>query len=80
MMPCPYCIHGKTMVIDSSWDDRHQTIRRRRRCLPCGYRWSTLEIDQDQVEYLEKTCSSKVDKHHFPAAPERGQPKEEGPS
>ena len=59
MMFCPFCVHGKTLVIDSSWEDTHQTIRRRRICLACSYRWSTLEIDYDQVEFLDETLRKR---------------------
>ena len=62
-MYCPYCVVGKTLVIDSSWDELHQTIKRERHCLSCSYRWTTLEIDFDQVEFLsslsEEEKSSK---------------------
>ena len=49
MMACPFCIKGKTIVIDSRWDESYKTIRRRRHCLACSYRWTTLEIDLDQI-------------------------------
>ena len=52
MMLCPFCIDGKTIVIDSVWDDPHKTIRRQRHCLACCYRWTTLEIDLDQINNL----------------------------
>ena len=52
MMVCPFCIEGKTIVIDSRWDERHKTIRRRRHCLACSYRWTTLEVDLDQINNL----------------------------
>ena len=52
MMPCPFCVQGKTIVIDSRWDDTYKTIRRRRHCLSCSYRWTTLEVDLDQITIL----------------------------
>lgn len=51
-MLCPYCVQGKTIVIDSRWDDPFKTIRRRRHCLACSYQWTTLEIDLDQITGL----------------------------
>lgn len=79
MMFCPFCVEGKTMVIDSSWDDQHKTIKRRRLCLSCSYKWTTLEIDQDQVEFLDD--SFKKNKPQFPPQDDEndmGQPTEEG--
>jgi transcriptional regulator NrdR family protein len=52
MMSCPFCVDGKTYVLDSQWDDRHKTIRRERICLSCHYKWTTLEIDLDQINAL----------------------------
>lgn len=47
---CPYCKQGKVIVrekrtIKSHDDDfRKDYARRRRQCLSCGQRWSTVEI------------------------------------
>ena len=43
-MNCPIC-NGKTIVSDV----RKQTdcINRRRKCVKCGHRFSTVEIDKD---------------------------------
>ena len=68
-MYCPFCVHGKTMVIDSSWEELHKTIERRRLCLSCSYKWTTLEIDKDQVDFLDDTL--KKNNHQFP--PKRGE-------
>ena len=40
-MRCPYCEHPESKVIDSR--DAADGIRRRRECLRCGLRFSTLE-------------------------------------
>ena len=54
VMFCPFCgVHDRSLVTDSSWEDNHKTIQRKRLCLDCGYKWSTLEIDSDQVASLE---------------------------
>ncbi|MFN2304585.1 MAG: transcriptional regulator NrdR [Anaerolineales bacterium] len=41
-MLCPYCQHKKSRVIDTT-KDAPGGIRRRRECLNCGERFSTLE-------------------------------------
>ena len=40
-MRCPYCDHSEARVIDSR--DASEGIRRRRECLRCGLRFSTME-------------------------------------
>ena len=78
-MFCPYCIHGKALVIDASWDHDHKTIRRKRHCLDCAFRWVTLELDLDQVEFLDEVC--RKNNYHSPPqtdSEEMGQPMEDG--
>ena len=41
-MHCPYCQHDKSKVVDTT-KDAPGGIRRRRECLKCGERFSTLE-------------------------------------
>lgn len=41
-MQCPYCQHSKSRVVDTT-KDAPGGIRRRRECLKCGQRFSTLE-------------------------------------
>lgn len=40
-MKCPYCIHGRSRVIDTR--DIGDAIRRRRECQECGQRFTTYE-------------------------------------
>ena len=42
-MKCPVCYHPDTKVIDSRLAGDGLTIRRRRECLKCGFRFSTYE-------------------------------------
>ena len=42
-MHCPFCKHEQTQVIDSRTSEDGTTIRRRRRCLHCGKRFTTYE-------------------------------------
>ena len=41
-MHCPFCQHNKSKVVDTT-KDAPGGIRRRRECLKCGERFSTLE-------------------------------------
>ena len=47
-MTCPVC-GGKTTVINSRSPDC-ETVRRRRVCQDCLYRFSTLEIEEETVK------------------------------
>jgi transcriptional repressor NrdR len=40
---CPFCRHGDSRVIDSREVDDGQAIRRRRSCVACGRRFTTVE-------------------------------------
>ena len=42
-MRCPYCRHPDSRVVDSREHDEGQVIRRRRSCLGCGRRFTTVE-------------------------------------
>ena len=42
-MRCPKCHHTSSKVIDSRPSEETDTIRRRRECLSCGYRFNTYE-------------------------------------
>ena len=42
-MQCPKCISTDTKVVDSRSTDPGSNIRRRRECIECGHRFSTLE-------------------------------------
>lgn len=42
-MRCPKCHHSSSKVTDSRPSEESDTIRRRRECLNCGYRFNTYE-------------------------------------
>lgn len=42
-MNCPYCNHEETKVNDSRESKDHSFIKRRRECLGCGKRFTTVE-------------------------------------
>lgn len=47
---CPECGHGNHDVIDSRPSPHF--IRRRRQCRLCGARWSTAEMNKDDLAIL----------------------------
>lgn len=52
---CPKCGHGFSSVLDSRPNETRDAIRRRRECLGCEHRWSTLEVfitDRGSIETL----------------------------
>jgi len=48
-MKCPICYHLDTKVVDSRVAQDGLSIRRRRECLKCGFRFSTYE----EIELLD---------------------------
>ena len=50
-MKCPVCYHQDTKVVDSRVASEGLSIRRRRECLKCGFRFSTYE----EIEILDLT-------------------------
>lgn len=54
-MKCPVCLSEDTKVVDSRTSSDGFCIRRRRECLECNFRFSTLE----EVEILELTVIKK---------------------
>lgn len=45
------CSHANNTVKDSRTTPEG-SVRRRRLCLDCGYRWNTIEVTQDEYESL----------------------------
>ena len=45
-MKCPLCGSDNITTVDSRSD--HDSIVRRKKCLGCNHRCSTIEIDKDQ--------------------------------
>lgn len=48
---CPVC-GEKTEVLDSRSDC--ESVKRKRKCLECGYRFYTVEIDEDLYKKISK--------------------------
>lgn len=49
---CPKCEQRQAIVLETRDDPGHRYIRRRRSCLRCGGRWSTVEIQYDDLLHL----------------------------
>ena len=48
-MRCPECDSNNDTVIDSRSSGRGRRIRRRRECGTCGHRFTTMELNRDEL-------------------------------
>jgi transcriptional repressor NrdR len=80
-MKCPFCGAPDTQVVDSRISDEGNTICRRRRCMPCGKRFTTYETAELRLpqvvkqngkreEYLKNRTSFLRALHKRPVATE----------
>ena len=54
-MRCPSCQNNNTRVIDSRPVDENRSIRRRRECEKCGYRFTTFEkVEESPLIVIKK--------------------------
>jgi len=53
-MKCSFCGYNDTQVTDSRMSEDGYTIRRRRRCLSCKKRFSTLEVAELRMPHVIK--------------------------
>ena len=51
-MRCPKCGSEHTRVIDSRTQDANNSIKRRRECSSCAYRFTTFVRCEDAIEVL----------------------------
>lgn len=58
-MRCPKCGEPKTRVIDSRMQEATNTIKRRRECRKCGYRFTTFERCEDPIEVLKSNGTTE---------------------
>lgn len=49
---CPNCFSISSKVSDTRNTTHHITIRRRRECKNCEYRWTTYEIDSEKYALI----------------------------
>jgi transcriptional repressor NrdR len=55
-MKCPKCTHQDTKVVESRDAGEGDSIRRRRECLSCGYRYTTYErMERPNLAILKKS-------------------------
>lgn len=59
-MKCPFCQHPNTQVTDSRWLEDTNSIRRRRKCLECGQRFSTFETVEMRMPQIIKSDGTRV--------------------
>lgn len=59
-MKCPFCLHANTQVIDTRLSEGSNSIRRRRRCMSCDSRFSTLEAVEMRMPLIIKRTGEKV--------------------
>ena len=58
-MKCPVCGYEESKVIDSRPVEENNSIRRRRECLSCGYRFTTHEVIESQQMIVVKKNGTK---------------------
>lgn len=58
-MKCPACQHNGTRVVDSRPVDDNKSIRRRRECEACGYRYTTFEKVEEMPLIVVKKDGSR---------------------
>ena len=54
-MRCPRCTYEQTKVLESRLSLEGRTVRRRRSCLKCNYRFTTYEKLQVQLPLIVKS-------------------------
>ncbi len=58
-MKCKYCQHTESKVLESRDSKDLLTIRRRRECINCGFRFTTFERTEDRPLYILKNNQSR---------------------
>lgn len=58
-MKCPACHHNGSKVVDSRPADLNKSIRRRRECESCGFRFTTFEKIEDTPLIVVKKDGSR---------------------
>ncbi len=54
-MLCPHCSHSNDKVLESRQNGSGSTIRRRRECLNCGYRFTSYErIEEKPIMVIKR--------------------------
>lgn len=58
-MKCPYCGHLDSKVVDSRMTEENAIVRRRRKCMKCGSRFTTHERFEDPAFLVIKKDSRR---------------------
>ena len=58
-MRCPKCGKAHTRVVDSRMQESNNTIKRRRECCSCNYRFTTFERCEDPIEVIKSDGSKQ---------------------
>jgi transcriptional repressor NrdR len=58
---CPFCDHPDTQVVETRESDEGDSIRRRRRCLNCGKRFTTYERAELSLPAVVKRNGTRAD-------------------
>lgn len=69
-MRCPKCTHDDSKVVESREASERDSIRRRRECLSCGYRYTTYErVERPNLAIIKKNGDRELfDRHKLSAA------------
>ena len=69
-MKCPKCTHQDSKVIESREASEGDSIRRRRECLACAYRYTTYErVERPNLAIVKKNGERELfDRHKLSAA------------
>ena len=69
-MRCPKCTHDDSKVIESRDAGEGDSIRRRRECLKCNYRYTTYErVERPNLAVVKKNGERELfDRHKLSAA------------
>ena len=60
-MHCPFCNFADTKVNDSRLTSSNSQVKRRRECVSCGNRWSTIESAELNLPRVIKKDNSRED-------------------
>jgi transcriptional repressor NrdR len=60
-MHCPFCNFRDTKVVDSRLAANNSCVKRRRECVSCGHRWSTMETADLNLPRVVKKDNSRED-------------------
>jgi transcriptional repressor NrdR len=58
-MKCKYCQHAESKVLESRESKDLLTIRRRRECINCGFRFTTFERVEERPLYIVKNRGTR---------------------